>query len=157
MKTSMENKQFGKMLRKSGYKATGPRLTILSILKKSSNPLSAQGIINTVGKDIDQATVYRTLKSLRTKGIIYQIDLRHNHAHYELTDTVEHHHLICVRCGRIEDVHHCGVEEIQEKVLRISKHFSEIKQHTLEFYGVCKNCIKKDAAINMPIHKNAPL
>lgn len=130
-------------MRKSGYKATAPRLAILATLKKERNPMSVQKIIDRLPKKIDQATVYRTVKSLKEKGIIRQIDLRHNHAHYELTDMVKHHHLICLNCGRIEDVHHCGVEATQTAILRQSKHFAEIREHALEFYGVCKKCNKK--------------
>ncbi len=131
------------VLRKSGYKATPSRLAILGIFRKTRKPMSAQEVIDTLPHDTDQATVYRTLKSLKEKGIIKQIDLRHNHAHYELAALAEHHHLICLHCGKIEDVRHCGVEEIQSTVLRSSKHFAEIKQHALEFYGVCKSCSKK--------------
>jgi Fe2+ or Zn2+ uptake regulation protein len=152
----MVRESFKTVLRKSGYKATPPRLAVLEAFKNSKQPLSAQEIIDLLPRGADQVTVYRTLKSFKEKGIIKQIDLRHNHAHYELADIDEHHHIICVRCGRIEDVHHCGVEEIQDKVLRASKHFSEIRTHTLEFYGVCKSCIKKDVT-EVLIHKNAPL
>ena len=131
------------ILRKSGYKATAPRMAILAILRKERNPMSVQKIIDRIPKGVNQATVYRTVKSLREKGIIKQIDLRHNHAHYELADMAKHHHLICMRCGRIEDVHHCGVEATQAAILRGSKHFAEIREHALEFYGICKNCKKK--------------
>jgi Fur family ferric uptake transcriptional regulator len=148
---------FQSILRKSGYKATPARIAILSILKKSRNPLSAQEIIELVPKEVDQATVYRTVKSLKAKGVIRQIDLRHNHAHYELTDIADHHHLICIQCGRIEDVHKCGVEEMQATILRGAKHFSEIRQHTLEFYGVCKACAKKNEGTAIVPHKSAPL
>ena len=143
-------------IRKSGYKATPSRLAILEAFKGSKRPLSAQEIIDLLPRGADQVTVYRTLKSFKEKGIIKQIDLRHNHAHYELADIDEHHHIICVRCGRIEDVHHCGVEEIQDNVLRASRHFSEIRTHTLEFYGICKSCIKMNDTEVSP-HKNAPL
>ncbi len=119
--------------------------------------MSAQEIIDALPSDTDQATVYRTIKSLKEKGVIKQIDLRHNHAHYELANIAEHHHLICLRCGRIEDVAHCGVEAIQSAVLRDSKHFAEIKQHALEFYGICKSCAKKGDAIEVAHYKNSPL
>ena len=131
------------VLRKSGYKATPSRLAILGIFRKTRKPLSAQEVIDGLPRDTDQATVYRTLKSLKEKGIIKQIDLRHNHAHYELANLAEHHHLICLRCGKIEDVHRCGIEDMQSVILRNSKHFAEIKQHALEFYGICKSCSKK--------------
>jgi Fe2+ or Zn2+ uptake regulation protein len=131
------------ILRKSGHKATPSRLAILEVFKKNKNPLSAQEIINSLPSDTDQTTVYRTLNSLKEKGVIKQIDLRHNHAHYEIADVNDHHHLICLRCGKIEDVTHHGVEAMENTVLHGSKHFAEIKTHTLEFYGICKTCERK--------------
>ncbi len=136
------------LLRKSGYKATPSRLAILGIFKKARKPLSAQEVIDALPRSADQATVYRTLKSLNGKGVLKQIDLRHNHAHYELADLAEHHHLICLACGKIEIVHHCGMEETQARILRSSKHFAEIRQHALEFYGVCKSCALKEKKNN---------
>ncbi len=134
--------EFRGVLRKSGYKATPARLAVLSIIKQSKNPLSAQGVIEKLKPDFDQATVYRTFKNLKESGIIRQIDLRHNHAHYEIANDKEHHHLVCIRCGRIEDVQKCGVEDMHSLILRSSKYFSEIRQHALEFYGICKSCNK---------------
>ena len=131
------------ILRKSGHKATPSRLAILEVFKKNKNPLSAQEIINSLPSDADQTTVYRTLKSLKEKGVIKQIDLRHNHAHYELADVNDHHHLICLHCGKIEDVAHHNVEIMERTILQNVSHFSEIRQHTLEFYGICKACAKK--------------
>ena len=63
--------------------------------------MSAQEIIDALPSRFDQATVYRTIGSLKEKGVVRQIDLRHNHAHYELTDARDHHHLICEACGRL--------------------------------------------------------
>ena len=131
------------ILRKSGHKATPSRIAILEIFKKSKKPLSAQEVIDILPRGTDQVTVYRTLKSFKEKGVIKQIDLRHNHAHYELVDLAEHHHLICLSCGKVEDVHRCGVEAVEASALKSSKHFAEIKQHALEFYGICKTCKAK--------------
>lgn len=148
---------FREMLRKSGHKATPSRLAILAIFKKIKNPLSAQEIVEALPAGTDQSTVYRTLKLLKTKGLIKQIDLRHNHAHYELAGIADHHHLICLHCGRIEDVEHCDVEAMQAAIVRSSKHFAEIRQHTLEFYGVCGACAKKSEEEKMMRYKGAPL
>jgi len=131
------------LLRKSGYKVTKPRLLLVDILERSKDPLSAQDILEMLGNKMDQATVYRTLKSLREKGLIRQIDFMHNHAHYELERNVDHHHLVCLTCGKMEDVHYCEVEETYKAILRQARHFSEIRQHSLEFFGVCKACAKK--------------
>ena len=148
---------FRNLLRKSGHKATHSRLAILGLFKKSKNPMSAQEVIEALPPTIDPATVYRTLKTLKEKGIVKQIDLRHNHAHYELVDAAEHHHLICTRCGRIEDVRHCNIEATHAAILREAKHFSEITQHALEFYGVCKSCARKNETAPVAVHHHAPL
>jgi Fur family ferric uptake transcriptional regulator len=148
---------FREILRKSGHKATPSRLAILGAFKKNKNPMSAQEIIAALSSDADQATVYRTLSALKKKGVLRQIDLRHNHAHYELTDIAEHHHLICLSCGRIEDVHRCGVEAMQHAVLHGSKHFAEIRQHALEFYGICKSCKLKKETTDITAYRHAPL
>jgi Fur family ferric uptake transcriptional regulator len=134
---------FKMLLRKSGYKATSSRIAILALFKKHKNPMSAQEIVDALPVDIDQATVYRTIRSFEKKGILRQIDLRHNHAHYELVDSIDHHHIICLQCGRIEDVEHQSVATMEKAILQNAKHFSEIRQHTLEFYGICKACAKK--------------
>jgi len=150
------------VLRRNGWKATAPRLAVLSLLAKTKRPMSAQNIIDALPHSrrpmrlprsvrrpargagaIDQATAYRTLAAFKAKGIIRQVDLRHNHAHYELADVAEHHHLICTRCGRVEDVRHCGIEAVQAAALRGAKHFAEITQHSLEFYGTCTSCASK--------------
>ena len=136
---------FRQLLRKSGYKATTSRIAILEIFATAKEPLSAQRVIELLPRTADQATVYRTLKSLKEKNILKQIDLRHNHAHYELADIADHHHLICLSCGKIENVEHHNVESMERTILQNAKHFAEIQQHTLEFYGICKSCKKKRA------------
>jgi Fur family ferric uptake transcriptional regulator len=134
---------FRQILRKSGHKATPSRLAILEAFRNAKEPLSAKGVIALLPRDMDQATVYRTLKSLKGKGVLKQIDLRHNHAHYELADIADHHHLICLSCGKIENVEHHNVQAMERTILQNTKHFAEIRQHTLEFYGICKACAKK--------------
>ncbi|HUZ93186.1 MAG TPA: Fur family transcriptional regulator [Candidatus Paceibacterota bacterium] len=144
-------------LRRAGYRATLPRLAVLRVFESAKRPPSAQDVIDAVRNGMDSATVYRTLKSLKEKGMIRQVDLRHNHAHYELTGAPEHHHLICSRCGRMEEVRDCGGEEMEKLVLRHSKHFAEIREHALEFYGVCKSCAHKNGPSAAGLRKDASL
>lgn len=139
-----DTNQFKMALRKNGYKATDARVAILEFFKKSRRPLSAQNIVDNIKIDINQATIYRTLKSLKEKNIIRQVDLRHNHAHYEFIEKTEHHHIICTHCDRIEDIQHCEIENMRSVVLKQSEHFANIQQHSLEFYGICKSCSKKE-------------
>lgn len=139
-------KEFREALRNIGSKVTPSRLAVLKILKKAKQPLSAQVIIDMIKGDINQATIYRILKNFQKKNLIRPVDFRHNHAHYELNegkDKKHHHHLICIQCGQSEDIAYCDIEIVEEMVIRRSKNFQELTEHSLEFYGICNKCFKK--------------
>lgn len=137
---STSSRDFRKILHAAGYKATPSRIKVLSVLEKQGRPLSPHGVINKIGKTIDQATIYRILKAFKHAGIIRQVDFRHNHPHYELADLVDHHHLICTACGLSEEILGCEVDSMRRTVLRRARHFGEIREHSLEFYGLCTAC-----------------
>jgi Fe2+ or Zn2+ uptake regulation protein len=131
-------------LRKNGYKATPSRLAVLSLFEKRKVPLSPQALIDGLGARTDQATVYRILKTFKKRGLIRQIDFRHNHPHYELRDTNDHHHIICLSCGISEEIRGCEVGDMRQSILRQAKRFKTISDHSLEFYGLCNACLKKE-------------
>ncbi len=143
--TSKKQLNFRLELRKAGYKATPSRLAVISLLRASKKPLSPQAVIEQMGTDMDQATVYRILKTLKKIGMIRQVDFRHNHPHYELADQRDHHHLICLSCGLSEEIIGCEADSMKQSVLRQAKKFSAIQEHALEFYGLCKDCARKNA------------
>jgi Fe2+ or Zn2+ uptake regulation protein len=119
-------------------KATPSRIRLLELFSKSKQPISMKEIIKEIGfKTIDEATIYRTLEVFKEKGLIRQIDFRKDHAYYELANS-DHHHLVCNSCGRIEDFEGC--KELINRVLRRSKQFSKVSQHSLELFGLCKQC-----------------
>ena len=137
-------KKFALLLRESGYKATPGRLSLLQVLAKADFPLTPQEIVEELGGKINQATIYRALESLVEVGVVRRTDMQHAHAHYELsTGAKHHHHLICKTCGRVEDVERCDVSEIERTVLKKSKLFAMIQDHSLEFFGRCKKCQNK--------------
>jgi Fur family ferric uptake transcriptional regulator len=137
--------QYRKILRGAGLKATPSRAEILDFLNQTKNPLAAQEVIDAFAGKIDQATIYRMLKQFKHRGIIRQVDMRHNHAHYELArDNDDHHHLICTHCERVEDIEGCEVEEMYGAILRSHRRFASIGQHSLEFYGLCRQCDVSD-------------
>lgn len=132
------------IIRNAGFRATQPRNRILQALQKAKRPLSAkriEGLVKTYG--IDPATVYRTLNTLVDANIVKQIDLKHGHAHYELTDQNDHHHLVCISCEKIEDFTGCDFSAITKTALKQSKVFKEVTQHSLELFGLCTSCAKR--------------
>ena len=131
------------LLRKAGMKTTAGHLAILSLIKQSKKPISSQDVIDSIGKQLDPATVYRCITKLKNSGVIRQIDLRQNHAHYEFFDMAHHHHIICTSCGRIEDIKDCNLETVHQQILGQTKEFTQVRHHSLEFYGLCKKCSAK--------------
>jgi Fur family transcriptional regulator, ferric uptake regulator len=133
-------KDFTEVLHEVGQRATPTRLAVLSVLEKEKRPLSVEKIISIIGEDdIDYVTAYRTITMLKKAGLVRQIDFQHNHAHYELTSLGDHHHVVCTRCNKVADVLDCNVQTMIQNALRASK-FAEINQHSLEFFGLCKQC-----------------
>lgn len=131
------------LLRKAGMKATPGHIAILSLFQKSKKPMSAQDVIDAMEKHLDPATIYRCITKLKNNGMIRQIDLRQNNAYYEFFNMAHHHHIICTNCGRIEDITDCHLESTHQEIITRTKHFTHIRHHSLEFYGVCKKCNKQ--------------
>lgn len=122
-------------------RATPQRLQLLEYLEKTRKPLSASALIEHFKKEVDTATIYRSLKAMTDAGILRRIDFQHGHAHYEPARR-DHHHLICKKCGKVEDVTGCDFKEMQRSVLKKSKNFASVTQHSLEFFGLCKTCAR---------------
>lgn len=135
-----ENKQ----LRKAGLKVTTPRLKILETLdlgKVLDHHLSAEDVYKTLiemGEDISLATVYRVLTQFETSGLITKHNFAGDHSVFELKPKEHHDHLVCIKCGKIEEF----VDEIIEKkqILVAEKYGYKITNHVLNIYGVCPVC-----------------
>ena len=129
-------------LHKAGYRATPARLAILKVLSQAKKPLNIRQIMDRLeGSKIDQTTVYRNINYLKDSGLILHIDFQHTHAFYELASKGDHHHVVCTKCDRVEDVNNCDLDKMTVKALNQSN-FASISNHSLEFFGVCRPCQK---------------
>jgi Fur family ferric uptake transcriptional regulator len=124
-------------LREQNLKVTMPRLKVLEYLA-GKGPVTALEVQEKLG--LDKVTVYRTLQTFEESGIVRSVELGKRSKYFELDHADDHHHITCIRCGEIEAVHMCPVEDIEKQVLRSSKQFTELASHMLEFQGVCKSC-----------------
>ncbi len=99
---------------------------------------------------IGLTTVYRTLDLLVRMGLINKLDIGDGQSRYESTSGKKkehHHHLICTDCGKIIDYSDFMEEELDlvrktEKNLAKKYNFT-VKDHNIEFYGLCEKCQKK--------------
>ena len=131
--------EFKVILNSRSQRITAPRLDILGILKSNHNPLTISEIHGKLkNKKIDLATIYRTINLFAELGIVNEIDFKDEFKRYELVyDRHHHHHIVCRKCKRVENVEACVLEEL-EKLLN-KKGYTDIS-HSLEFFGVCEKC-----------------
>ncbi len=88
---------------------------------------------------VSRATLYRTLTLLVEGGFLELLDAGTGEAWYEHVQGHKHHdHLICTKCGGIEEFHEPRIEILQEEIAR-SRGF-ELKSHDLRLLGLCKRC-----------------
>lgn len=133
---------FEELLRVHGEKVTEARTSILDKLSHEHFPITIKDLAKKV-KTPNQSTLYRTVKTLVSKHIIREIILDKGIARYEINvGRKHHHHIICTSCGVIEDIKICTPHE-HERTQKASKLFAHVIDHSLEFFGICKSCVKK--------------
>ena len=121
-------------------KNTPARSAIKGFLSKAKFPVDVEQIISFLrSKDLNtnKVTVYRTVDSLFKNGIIDRLEFREGKFRYEIK-TTDHHHLICTNCKRVEDIEDKYINTL-EKEIYDKKNFN-VFYHSLEFFGICKNC-----------------
>lgn len=135
-------------LREIDLKATPARIAVLQLLEKADTPLDVASIIEYVKSqhiDIDPATAFRIMNVFAEKGIVTPIQFNEGKLRYELSNKADHHHLICENCGNIDDISDCNIPAL-EKDINKKKGFL-VKHHSLEFFGLCKDCQQKELRI----------
>ena len=93
-------------LRGAGMKLTPQRLAVLDYLQRAEGHPTAEQIgaeLNRRFPQASRATIYNTLRALRDAGLVSELRLDAAVARYE-ANLDRHHHFVCRRCGRIEDV-----------------------------------------------------
>ncbi len=129
-------------LKKAGLKVTNPRLKILEILNKNvEHHLSAEEIYNLLkeqDEDVGVATVYRVLTQFEEAGLVIRHRFEGDQAVFELDRDEHHDHLVCVKCGLIEEFVDEVIEDRQEKIAL--KYGFKITEHNLTIYGICPKC-----------------
>jgi Fe2+ or Zn2+ uptake regulation protein len=130
------------MIKESGLRVTGHRLSVLASVAKVKQPATVYELVDDLRKkeDIDQATVYRNLSSLHEAGLLRRLDFNHGHAHYELETGRPSYSLVCGRCETIEKIEGISMDETVKKMLKKSRKFRETTTHSMEIYGLCKSC-----------------
>ena len=139
-----KKKIFADFIAQRGLKSTKQRDVILDGFLSSDRHLSIEELylkIRAKHPNVGYATVYRTLKLFAEAGIAREMQFGDGQTRYEHVGEGEHHdHLVCTRCGNIEEFENETIEQLQTEVAA-SRGFL-IEKHRLELYGLCGSCRK---------------
>jgi Fur family ferric uptake transcriptional regulator len=128
-------------LTEAGVRPTRPRLLVLETLAAEPHDATAQEIharLRDARNRIGLATVYRSLAVLRERGVVDELSHRTGESCYRLCQPGHHHHLVCERCHRVEELEGC---EMDAWVARASRaHGFQPASHTVEVTGICADC-----------------
>ena len=131
-------------LKDRGVRLTRQRRVLLDLIDTSGKHLDADTLYQMAKlKDakLNRVTVYRTLKMLKESGLVDELDLAHFEGekhYYETRLKREHAHIICLRCGRVEEFFGEQLHAVKGQVE--SQFGFEIVFSRTEIGGYCSHC-----------------
>jgi Fur family transcriptional regulator, peroxide stress response regulator len=124
------------------YRNSRQRQRILEILKETKSHPTADWVYKMLKKeipDLSLGTVYRNLNMLKEQGHIEKLPFGSTFDRYEVK-IKPHYHLVCEKCGIIEDFEMPQYTGINKKAEMLSSF--KILRHRIDFIGLCKKCQK---------------
>ncbi len=133
------------------FRYTKGRRSVVGAIQLANGPRTAAEIAHQCPADIPVSSMYRTLSILDGASVLRKHYDADGIARYELAEwlTDHHHHVVCVSCGRIEDV---ALGESQEAgIHKIATYLGSqtkfrVLDHVLEVEGVCEACDRSSGA-----------
>ncbi|HLJ67046.1 MAG TPA: Fur family transcriptional regulator [Chloroflexota bacterium] len=132
----------------AGLRSTRPRQIIASRLAShaadqtdfATDELWQQ--LQAIDPQLGRATLFRAVDVLVELGVLDRIELGDGRRRYRVCASGHHHHLVCTRCRRIEEVDICLPEaQLTEAAARAG---FDVERHALELYGRCASCRAAD-------------
>jgi len=134
-------------LQNKKIRMTPQRSTILEVLKSLRTHPTADQVYEIVKRRLPKisiGTVYRNLDMLSRLGLIKKINVGTPQMRFD-GRIEEHYHVVCMRCGRVEDVE---IDDDFNPFRELHKALSqrtgfEIKGLEINMVGICPDCAKR--------------
>lgn len=135
---------------------TAGRRAIVATLTTAGRPLTVAEIIR--GRDrggasgpLPQSSAYRNLTVLVDAGVVHRVNSTDMHGRYELAEELagHHHHLVCVSCGRVDDVSAVAtLERALDAAAKVAADATgfEVTGHRIDLVGRCGPCVEAGSA-----------
>ena len=140
-----EKQELERILVQHGHQNTDEVLDILEVFLAQENHQTAKDLQHRLkirGSRHDLEDVQKALDLFTHLGFAQATSIDGREIRYEHKHLGYHHdHLICTRCGRVEDFLNPHIEALQLEAAR-NKGFIPL-EHRMEIYGLCANCVRE--------------
>lgn len=129
-------------LDRAGYRLTAPRRSVASLIADQDGHFTAAELVEAARasrEGVGRATVFRTLEVLESLGAVERLDLPSGEHAYVGCEPAHHHHVVCSRCGRTDEIDDAGLRSVVRDVARQTGY--RVDEHRLELFGMCPACL----------------
>ena len=135
-------------LRGASIKVTRIRIAILDLVAAQRRHMTADEItaaLKQSGVPADRVTVYRNLDRMIHEGLLVatcQPGKAMRVGACLKPDAAHHHHIVCERCGRVEETDGCPVLDMWDDLKRQVRSASGFTMtgHITQYLGICPAC-----------------
>jgi Fur family ferric uptake transcriptional regulator len=123
---------------------TSQRALILDIISQGREHPDADEVYRLARErqpSLSLSTVYRNLQTLKRLGLVKELHFDQSHHHYEAKPSVEHHHLVCLGCGKVVEFG-CELSQKMRQEIARKKGF-EVTGVEVHMTGYCTKCRRK--------------
>lgn len=125
----------------SGQRVTSQRRLLLDLLHRSEGHLDADELYRLAKEReprLSLSTVYRSLRLFKELGLVEERHFAEEHHHYEAKGDWEHHHLVCLGCGRVVEFEFPQARQVMEDMGKETGF--DIISAELYLEGYCESC-----------------
>ncbi len=129
------------LLRAHGLTVTPQRLLLVEIARGLPGHFTAKTVHEQVRRTypgISVVSVYRGLETFRELGLVTRTDLGGANEHYEWASGPRHHHLVCLACGRQQELDDAEMDGLRARLLGHYGFHARIDHHAI--FGLCQDC-----------------
>jgi len=129
-------------LNEAGFRAGAARQKVIELLGGEGCAITALEIDRRL-PSVGRASVYRTLEQLEHLELVHRVDVGGEVVAFERNDPGgHHHHMVCIRCGRLVPFSDPALERAIEGIGERAEF--EISAHDVLLRGVCPRCSERD-------------
>ena len=138
----MGNPPIVTVLDRAGYRLTEPRRSLAGLIANRDGHFTATELLSEARAKrlgVGRATIFRTLEVLEGLGAVERLDLPSGEHTYVVCEPAHHHHVVCSRCGRTDEIDDAGLRTVVREVARRTGY--RVDEHRLELFGLCPACL----------------